>query len=141
MDLYFDKFLVKFNSSKIYISGPLNKLSFKGYKLPVNELETSFLHFYKLRHPNKKNFIENFQNFSGLMDIDLVLKNGSLTGICTANNLQALFSQYKIPVLLPKVQFYFSGGKIYAVTSGYFGSEPVQTDFYLKGLFTKNSCS
>lgn len=136
--LYFDKFLVKFNSSKIYISGPLNKLSFKGYKLPVNELETSFLHFYKLRHPNKKNFIENFQNFSGLMDIDLVLKNGSLTGICTANNLQALFSQYKIPVLLPKVQFYFSGGKIYAVTSGYFGSEPVQTDFYLEGLFTKN---
>lgn len=134
--LYFDKLSVKFNNSKVYISGPLDNLTFKGKNLPANELETSFLYFYKFKHPHKKNFIENFTNFSGNLDVDLKWTKDGLTGICIAKNLGALFSKYKIDVLFPSVEFNFTGRNVSANTSGYFGPDPVSTDFYLTGLAT-----
>ena len=134
----FDNFSLKLDDSKFYLTGDTSDLKVKGNDLPVAELERSFLYFYKLKNPGKKNFLENFSDFKGTLDIDLALKNKDLTGICTTNNLGANFFTYKIPVYLPKTNFYFKNKKITASTKGTFGGEPVTTDFILTGLFSDN---
>lgn len=137
-ELNFDNLSLKFGNSKIYLKGTTNKLGIRGKNLPVSELEQNFLYFYKLKHPNKKNFIENFKNFGGTLDINLHLAGGKIYGKCMANNLYALFSNFYIPVSLPYTVFNFENKKITAKTKGTFGKEPVYTDFYLTGLATKN---
>lgn len=136
--VYFDNLSVQSKNSKILVSGYSDNLNFNGYNLQVSELENSFLYFYKLKHPKKKNFIENFYNMSGTLDLDLNLSKSGLNGNCKGKKLSALFSNYKIPVYLPSTDFKFSGREINADTKGTFGGEPVHTDFYLKGLGTKN---
>ena len=136
--LSFNNLLVNYDNAEFYILGNLRDLSLKGNNLPVRELEEAFLYFYKFKHPNKKNFIENFQNFSGTLNIDLKLLNGDLQGTCTANNLSADFSKFKIPVKLSQTVFYFKNRGIKAAASGTFGGEPVYTDFFLSGLASKN---
>lgn len=135
-DFYFDKFLIVVAKAPCYISGGVNELSFRGYNLPVKDLEGTFLYFYKQKYPNKKNFIENFQNFSGTLDVNLTLSKSGLNGKCIAKNLGADFSKFKIPVFLPKTVFIFKDRSISAKTSGLFGGEPVYTDFYLSNLAT-----
>lgn len=137
-DFSLEKFSLMLDNSKIYFSGDKNNLNIYGQNLPVNELEGSFLYFYKLKHPGKKNFIENFDNFSGTLDVDLEYSKSGLNGECIAHNLKADFWTRKITVLLPNVVFNFKGREINAVTQGTFGSEPVKTDFHLSGLATKN---
>ena len=78
-----------------------------GKNLPVAELERSFLYFYKLRHPDKRNFLENFSNFQGTMDVDLLFNKNGLTGNCLTHNLGADFSKFNIAVFLPETKFDF----------------------------------
>lgn len=134
----FDNFLVQFEKSKLNLSGDAKNLAVKGNSLPVNELESAFLYFYKLKNPNKRNFIENFSNFKGTMDVDLVYSQGNFNGICKTHNLGADFSNLNIPVFLPETIFNFKGRTIKADTSGLFGQEKVKTDFLLTGLLTKD---
>lgn len=123
---------------KPLFSGSTNNLQIKGTNLPVRELEESFLYFYKIKNPKKKNFIENFTNFSGTIDIALNLKNRNLIGKCKTKNLAANFSKFNIPIYLPKTIFDFNNHGINAKTSGLFGGEKVFTDFHLTGLFSKD---
>ena len=134
--LDFDNFSIKFGSSEIYLFGDTDNLKIKGKDLPVKELEEGFLYFYKLKHPNKKNFIENFANFKGSLDVDLGIKKGNFNGECTAKNLGADFSTLKIPVFLPETIFYFKDKTIKAKTQGIFGTEPVKTDVVILGAGT-----
>lgn len=137
-NIIFDNFNVIFKNSKLLISGDLKNLSIKGQNLPVEELDKAFLYFYKLKNPNKKNFIENFKNLTGLLDVDLVFKNEGLYGHCNLKNINSLFSKFEFPVSLPFTVLNFDGKNINAKTNGYFGEDKVLTDFYLKNLFTNS---
>ncbi len=135
--LYFEDLSVDFAKSTLILDGAIDNLTFKGKELPAKELEAAFLYFYKLKHPNKKNFIENFTNFKGTLDADLKYSKKGLKGKCIAHNLGADFSKFKIPVLLPHVKFNFENRTIYAKANGTFGGEDVYTDVFIEGLFTK----
>ncbi len=137
-DFSFEDLSLQLGVSKMFISGDKNKLSLYGKNLSVAELEGSFLYFYKLKHPNKKNFIENFSNFGGTLDINLDYTKAGFNGECVAKNLSADFWTRKIAVNLPRTIFHFKDREITAQTQGTFGSEPVKTDFHLSGLATKN---
>ena len=134
--LSFEDFSIKAENSKLFLSGDKSNLHLYGKGLPIAELEQSFLYFYHIKHPHKKNFIENFYNMSGSLDVDLVLKNGKIKGDCIGYNLKALFSNFKFPINLPKTVFVFDDKTIKADTRGTFGGEPVNTDFLLTGLLT-----
>ncbi len=136
-NLYIDDLSVRFGESKLNISGEFENLDIFGKSLPVDELEQAFLFFYKIKHPGKKNFIENFHNLSGTLDVDLNLSKKGLNGKCIAHRLNADFSNFKFPVELPFVIFNFNGRKVWAKTTGTFGGEPVYTDFVVNGLGTK----
>lgn len=136
--LGFDNFSTKIGSSEFYLSGDSSGLKIKGNALPVEELETGFLYFYKLKNPQKRNFLENFSDFKGTMDVDLLLHNKGITGKCITHNLGAKFSKLKVDVFLPKTVFKFRDREVSAQTEGTFGKEPVKTDFHLTGMLTKN---
>lgn len=137
-EISFDNLSAQLENSNLYFSGSTNNLQIKGTNLPVRELEESFLYFYKIKNPKKKNFIENFTNFSGTIDIALNLKNRNLIGKCKTKNLAANFSKFNISIYLPKTIFDFNNHEINAKTSGLFGGEKVFTDFHLTGLFSKD---
>lgn len=134
--LGFEDFSLQLDDSKLYLTGGTSKLKITGKSIPVNELEKSFLYFYKLKNPNKRNFIENFSDFYGKLDVDLIFAKGVLSGTCTAHDLGAKFSNFKIPVHLPLTTFYFKDKTVQAKTKGTFGGKPVTTDFHLTGMMT-----
>ena len=134
----FEDFTLSYKNSKLYLTGAVDNLNFNGKDLSVYDLENFFVFFYKTKHPGKRNFIENFVNFKGTLDIDLNLKNGALNGKCTARNLEADFSKFKIPVSLPVVDFYFTGRDMKAAASGTFGPDGVYTDVLVRGIATDN---
>ncbi len=136
--LFFDDLSVNFVNSTLILNGAIDKLSFKGKSLPAKDLESAFLYFYKLKHPNKKNFIENFTNFTGTLDTDLKYSKKGLSGKCIAHNLGADFSKFKIPVRLPIVEFNFNNRTMETKTNGTFGEEAVYTDVFIEGLFKKS---
>ncbi len=137
-EITFDNLSAQLENSNLYFSGSTKDLQINGTNLPIKELEESFLYFYKIKNPNKKNFIENFTNFSGTMNIALSLKNKGLTGSCKTKNLAANFSKFNIPIYLPETIFHFNNHEIKAKTNGLFGGEKVFTDFHLTGLFSKD---
>lgn len=132
----FKDFSIKYKNAEFLLSGNPDGLKIFGKDLPVAELESSFLYFYKLKHPNKRNFLENFDNFKGTMDVDLLFDKKGLTGNCVTHNLGADFSKFKVAVFLPETKFDFAGREVSAATKGTFGGEPVTTDFHLTGMLT-----
>ncbi len=134
--LIFENFSMQFADANLFLSGDKSNLKLVGKSLPIKQIEQAFLYSYHLKHPDKKNFIENFHNLDGLLDVDLLSKNNKLSGTCTAYNLNALFSNFKFPVNFPETVFYFEGKTIKAKTSGKFGGEPVYTDISVDELFT-----
>lgn len=137
-NLYIEDLSIDFGSSKLTIAGEIENLNMFGQALPVDELERAFVFFYKIKHHGKKNFIENFHNMKGTLDVNLNFSKRGVNGKCRAHNLRADFSNYMIPVNLPVVDFYFQGLKVFARTKGTFGLEPVFTDFETVGIGTKN---
>lgn len=136
--LKFDNLSITLDNSKLFILGSIDNFNLKGADLSANELKQSFLYFYKIKHNGKKNFLENFHNLTGKIDVNLNFKFGNITGTCYAKDMKALFFDYKIPIHLPYTAFRFSGKKITAHSHGTFGPEPVNTAFYLTGLGTKD---
>lgn len=132
----FKDFSIKFKNAEFLFSGDTKGMKILGKEVPAAELERSFLYFYKLRHPNKRNFLENFDNFKGTIDVDLYFDKKGLTGNCVTHNLGADFSKLKVAVFLPQTKFDFTGREVSAATKGTFGGEPVSTDFYLTGMLT-----
>ena len=136
--LGFEDFSINFGKSEFSLTGNPFGMRITGKNLPANELERNFLYFYKLTHPDKRNFLENFSDFKGTMDVDLFLDEKGLTGKCFTHNLGAKFSALKVDVFLPETTFDFKGREVSAKTSGTFGTEPVQTDFHLTGMMTND---
>ncbi len=134
--LYLDDLSIDFGRSKLYVSGEFKNLHMYGRDLPVEELEKAFLFFYRLKHPGKKNFIENFHNFDGKMDVDLKFSKKGVKGRCITHGLRADFSKFMIPVVLPEVIFNFNDRRMQAKTNGIFGNEPVYADVYIDGVAT-----
>lgn len=134
--LHFDNLSVDIQDSKLYIDGSFDKLKLSGKGLPIKTLEQAFLYYYKLRHPKKRNFIENFKNFKGSLDVDLVFSKKGFEGNCYTKNLGADFSKFNIPISLPKVKFIFNERKITAKAEGTFGGEPVYTDVVINDVAT-----
>lgn len=136
-NLYIEDLSIDFGHSKLTVAGEIENLNMFGQALPVEELERAFVFFYHKKHHGKKNFIENFHNMKGSLDVDLNFSKKGVRGKCIAHNLRADFSNFMIPVSLPNVVFDFQGLKVSAQAKGTFGSEPVITDFETIGIGTK----
>jgi hypothetical protein len=136
--LIFDNLKIENGNSVIYLNNEMSKLHITGENLSVPDLETAFLYYYKTKNHGKRNFIENFTNFKGTLDVDVVYGKKGFDGKCVAHELGADFSKYKIPVYLPKVIFNFKDREISAEAKGLFGPEPVYTDVLIEGVATKD---
>ncbi|MGN0030422.1 MAG: hypothetical protein ACI37Q_00530 [Candidatus Gastranaerophilaceae bacterium] len=134
----FEDFTLRYKNSKLNLTGTIDNLNFNGKDLSVYDLKNFFIFFYHTQHNNKRNFIENFENMTGLLDVDLTWSKKGLNGKCLAHNLSADFSKFKIPVTLPYVRFNFNGHDIRAAANGSFGGENLYTDVWIKGVATNN---
>jgi hypothetical protein len=137
-DLYIDDLSIDFGKSRLTLSGEFANLNAFGKALPIEELQNAFVFFYRIKNSNKKNFIENFHNLSGTLDVNLNYSNKVLTGVCTAKNLKSNFFDYKIPISLPSTVFHFDKNKIWAKTTGTIAGEKAFTDIEITNLFTKD---
>ena len=92
--LFADKFNILFGKNSLHLNGKIidnnknHNFTVKGEDLPVEDIEKSLLFYQKSQDPTKK-FIENFKNYSGNLDVDLVLSNNGILGKCVAKNLKA----------------------------------------------------
>ena len=139
-NIIFDNLKIKNKTSEFYLNDEISKLHITASNLSAAEVEKTFLYFYKYKHNGRRNFIENFTNFKGTLDVDIIYdkaKDGFF-GNCIAKNLGADFSKYNIPVYLPYVVFDFSERKMSAKTKGTFGSEPAYTDVVIENIGTKD---
>jgi hypothetical protein len=137
--LYIDDLSIDFGHSRLNLSGEFTNLSAFGKRLPIDELQNAFVFFWTIKHPRQKNFIENFHNLTGTLDVNLNYSNKKLNGTCTANNLSAKFFDYKIPINLPKTVFHFENDRIWASTTGKIAGEKAFTDVEINKLFTPNT--
>lgn len=111
-------------------------LNLKAKDFPIGDTERLILYFMKLKKPDKKQFLENFKNFNGFMDINLTFKNQGIFGVINAQNLMANTVLYSIPILFKKAQFNFLGSKIVSNNIGTLGGEPVRLILNYNNLFT-----
>lgn len=136
----FDFILVKgqkISADNLSLSVSQKVVNVKAQNLPVNALELTFVHYIKLKD-KKKNFIENFYDFSGRANVDLSYSKNNLKGHVITKGLGAKTVKFNIPIKLPDVDFTFAGDKITAATTGKFGTEDVYTDLDITNLFSEN---
>ena len=112
-----------------------NNFSIKGQDLPVDDIETSLLYFLKKRKQGKQ-FLENFTNFGGTINVDLTVKDLGLYGKCTAADLSANSTLFNVPILFKKVFFEFNDRTVSSKATGTLGGEPVTNIFKLTGMAT-----
>ncbi len=107
----------------------------KGNNLPISDIETALLYFQKLKKKDKV-FLENFHDFSGLMDINLAVKENGISGTCETKDLSAKTTLFDVPILFKKVIFYHNNRDISAHAKGTLGNEKVYTEFSIKDIAT-----
>ena len=128
--LFADNFNILFGKNSLHLNGKIidndknHNFTVKGENLPVEDIEKSLLFYQKSQDPTKK-FIENFKNYSGNLDVDLVLRNKEIFGKCIAKNLKANAVWFDIPIIFPKAVFDFKGKTITSVAQGTLGGEKV----------------
>lgn len=141
--LYAKNLEVLIGVSKLYIDGKIindnNKIDFNltGENIPIKDFESSLLYFLKLKKPGKQ-FIENFYDFSGEMDINLNINENGIFGLCNAKNLKAFTSLFKIPLYFKNAVFKFNERTITSETNGLLGNETVFSSFKLNNLALDN---
>ena len=139
--LYADNVQILMGIHSLNVNGKLidddkkNDFTLKGDELPVSDIENSLLYFQKIKKPGKQ-FLENFKEFSGDMDVNLTFKDGLIFGNCIARNLGAKTVLYNVPVLFKKADFKFNGRDIVAREEGLLGNEKVETFFKMDNLLT-----
>ena len=140
--IYAENLSVKLSESQLLLSGlifDINKesdLSIKGDNLPVKDVYASLLHFQKYRNKGQKVFIENFKDFIGLIDVDLIYKNNGLYGACKTQNLGAHSVLFNVPILFSNAVFNFEDRLVWAEAEGTLGEEEVFTSFILTNMAT-----
>ena len=107
----------------------------KGSDVPIKELEETLLSFQKLKKKDKV-FIENFKDFSGTVDVDLIYKKSGLYGKCHAKKLSAVSLLYNVPIVFDDAIFYFNDRHIESHAYGTIGGEKLYSSFELKNLAT-----
>ncbi len=114
----------------------LDNFTIKGDKVPVKEtLETVlFLQKYGI---NERKFIENFTDFKGTADIDLVYKDNDLSGIITGNDLFAKFLPFYIPITCKKAEFFIKNGEVKSYAIGTFGTEKLTHELLIKEMYDR----
>ena len=114
----------------------LDNFTIKGNKVPVKETLATVLFLQKYTEHERK-FIENFTDFSGTADIDLVYKDNDLSGVATANDLFAKFLPFYIPVTCKKAEFFIKNGEVKSYAVGTFGSEKLTHELLIKEMYDK----
>lgn len=109
--------------------------SLVGNEIPVSDIVASLLYFQQTKKPGKQ-FIENFYNFNGLMDMDLKINELGAFGVARAKNLSAITTLFNVPIYFKDVPFNFDGRNINAEATGKLGSEKVYTYFKLNNIAT-----
>ena len=102
----------------------------KGKNLPISDIQSSALYFLKQKNPNK-NFMENFNDYSGTADINLKFSDNGIVGTVFMKSLSAKTVLFNVPVKFNNFTGYFNGQEINAEAYGYLGYEKVFADFHL----------
>lgn len=140
---YADKLSVMFGNSKLQFDGVIrdknkkSNLKIIGKNIPVSDIESSLLYFQKLKKKGKV-FIENFYDFSGEIDVDLLYKDNGLFGECVTNKLYAKTVLFNVPVKFEKAVFSFNNRTIKSYAVGTIGEEKLHSSFELTDLATEN---
>ena len=141
--LYAKKADIMFGNSKLELDGKItdkNKnsdLKITGKNIPVSDLESSLLYFQKFKKKGKV-FIENFYDFSGSIDVNLLYKDGGLYGKCITNELSAKTVLFNVPVKFEKAVFNFENKTIKSDAFGLIGGEKLHSTFELTDLASEN---
>ena len=137
--LYAKNMQIEIGTSDLKIDGKLiddnKKVDFtiKGNAIPVYDIEKTLVYFQKFKKKDKV-FWENFDNYSGLADIDMQIKETGIYGKCVLNNLSAKTVLFDVPVLFKKFVFNFNEKSIRAKSYGTLGGENVLLTFALDKL-------
>jgi len=129
-EIFADKFQMNYENSLITIDGKLygkkasRDITLKAHNIPVDKTMDTLLYFQKLNDKNKK-FIENFKDFSGSIDINLLVKDNAINGKITAKNLRAKSVLFNVPVNFKTAEFILKNNEITSTAHGFLGGEPV----------------
>lgn len=141
--LYANNLQVLVGISKLNIDGKITdfnknvEFTVKGDNLPISDLKASLLYFQKIKDSSKK-FIENFYDFSGDMDVDLLVNQNGVFGKCVAKKLAANTVLFDVPIFFNKVDFIFDKRNVEASSYGLLGGEKVYTSFKLSDIASSN---
>ena len=108
----------------------------KGDKIPVKETVATVLFLQKYGISERK-FIENFTDFKGSADVDLVYKDNDLSGVITANDLSAKFLPFYIPIQCKRAEFFIKNGEVKSLAEGTFGTEKMTHELLIKEMYDK----
>ena len=128
--------------TKVYIDGSilndkkLDNFTIKGDKVPVKETMATVLFLQKYGADERK-FIENFTDFKGSADVDLVYKDNDLSGVITGNDLFAKFLPFYVPVSCKKAEFFIKNGEVKSFAVGTFGTEKLTHELLIKEMYDR----
>lgn len=128
--------------TKVYINGSilndkkLDNFTIKGDKVPVKETMATVLFLQKYGADERK-FIENFTDFKGSADVDLVYKDNDLSGVITGNDLFAKFLPFYVPVSCKKAEFFIKNGEVKSFAVGTFGTEKLTHELLIKEMYDR----
>lgn len=114
----------------------LDNFTIKGDKVPVKETLATVLFLQKYTEHERK-FIENFTDFKGSADINLVYKDNDLSGVITGNDLFAKFLPFYVPVTCKKAEFFIKNGEVKSYAVGTFGTEKLTHELLIKEMYDK----
>ena len=135
-------FPLSVGETKIFINGSiindkkLDNFTIKGDKIPVKETLETVLFLQKYTEHERK-FIENFTDFKGSADVDLVYKEDDLSGVITGNDLFAKFLPFYVPVTCKKAEFFIKNGEVKSYAEGTFGTEKLTHELFIKDMYNK----
>ena len=114
----------------------LDNFTIKGNKIPVKETLGTVLFLQKYTEHERK-FIENFTDFKGSANVDLVYKDNDLSGVITGNDLFAKFLPFYIPVTCKKAEFFIKNGEVKSSAVGTFGTEKMTHELLIKEIYNR----
>ncbi len=133
--IYTDGIYLHFKNSSALISGKIfdrnNKSKFflKSKNLSVSDAINSFI-LYKKQKSNSKLFIENFKDYKGSFDSNLVFDSGKINGTILIHKISATTVPLNVPIEFSNPVFIFDNSDVYTSSKGLLGGEPVNLDMY-----------
>lgn len=114
----------------------LDNFTIKGNKIPVKETLATVLFLQKYTEHERK-FIENFTDFKGTADADLIYKEDDLSGVITGNDLFAKFLPFYVPVYCKKAEFFIKNGEVKSFATGTFGTEKITHKLLITEMYDR----